>query len=122
MFDIFDFIDILVNDYEKINDFLSNDEIESICNLLISNEGKISKQKRLQSLHDRHSSNTVCPRCGSDLVERTVKETGSMFLGCSSYPKCKFSKDIQVSYEERKPIGIWVVILVVIVLIVLLSN
>jgi hypothetical protein len=101
---------------------LSNDEIERVCNLLISNEGKISKQEHLQSLHDRHTSDTVCPRCGSDLVERTVKETGSIFLGCSSYPKCKFSKDIQVSYEKRNPINIWIVILVVIVLIGLLSN
>ena len=60
---------------------LSNDEIERICNLLISNEGNISNQEHLQSLHDRHSSNTVCPRCGSDLVERTVKDTGLIFLG-----------------------------------------
>ena len=99
---------------------MSNDEIERICNLLINNEGKISKQEHLQSLHDRHTSDTVCPRCGSDLVERTVKQgsrTGNRFLGCSSYPKCKFSKDIKVSYEKRNPINIWIVILVVIVLI-----
>ena len=58
-------------------------------------------------------------------MERTVKQgsrTGNRFLRCSNYPKCKFSKDIQVSYEERKPIGIWIVILVVIVLTGLLSN
>jgi len=43
---------------------------------------------------ERHTSDTVCPRCGSDLVERTVKQgprTGSQFVGCSSYPKCKFT-------------------------------
>jgi len=104
---------------------LSNDEVERICSLLISNEGKISKQEHLQSLHDRHTSDTVCPSCGSDLVERTVKQgsrTGNRFLGCSSYPKCKFSKDIQVSNEKGNPINIWIVIIVVIVLIGLLSN
>ena len=101
---------------------LSNDEIERICNLLISNEGNISNQEHLQSLHDRHTSDTVCPRCGSDLVERIVKDTGSIFLGCSSYPKCKFSKDIQVSYEKSGPVSIWVVIFVLVVILVLLIN
>ena len=73
---------------------LSNDGVERMCGLLISAEGKISKREHIQSLHDRHTSDTVCPRCGSDLVERTVKQgprTGSQFVGCSSYPKCKFT-------------------------------
>jgi restriction system protein len=73
---------------------LSNDEVERICGLLISTEGKISKREHIQSLHDRHTSDTVCPRCGSDLVERTVKQgprTGSQFVGCSGYPKCRFT-------------------------------
>ena len=104
------------------NTVLSNDEIERICNLLISNEGNISNQEHLQSLHDRHTSDTVCPRCGSDLVERTVKDIGSIFLGCSSYPKCKFSKDIQVPYEKSGPVSIWVVIFVLVVILVLLTN
>ena len=55
------------------------------------------------------------------MVERTVKETGLMFLGCSSYPKCKFSKDIQVNYEKGNSFNIWIVIFVVIILIVLVS-
>jgi len=36
----------------------------------------------------------VCSRCGSDLVERTVKKvprTRSQFVGSSGYPKCKFT-------------------------------
>ena len=75
---------------------LSNDEIERICSLLISTEGKISKREHIQSLHDRHTSDTVCPRCGSALVERTVKQgirTGTQFIGCSGYPKCRFTLD-----------------------------
>jgi hypothetical protein len=73
---------------------LSNDEIERICSLLIDTEGKISKREHIQSLHDRHSSDTVCPRCGSDLVERIVKQgprTGTKFVGCGGYPKCRFT-------------------------------
>ena len=106
---------------KQFNDIvLSDTEIQRICGLLIDTEGKISKQEHIQSLHERHSSDTVCPKCGSDLVERTVKETGSKFLGCSSYPKCKFSKQIQIINEKGNPVNIWIVILVVIVLIGLL--
>ena len=103
---------------KQFNDIvLSDTEIQRICGLLIDTEGKISKQEHLQSLHERHTSDTVCPKCGSDLVERTVKETGSKFSGCSGYPKCRFSKDIQNNYEKGNPFNILIVILVVIVLI-----
>ncbi len=33
-----------------------------------------------------------CPKCGSKLVERTSKYGG--FLGCSNYPKCKYTRKI----------------------------
>lgn len=99
---------------KQFNDIvLSDTEIQRICGLLIDTEGKISKQEHLQSLHERHTSDTVCPKCGSDLVERTVKETGSKFLGCSGYPKCRFSKDIQNNYEKGNPFNIVILILVV---------
>ncbi|MEP6645983.1 MAG: topoisomerase DNA-binding C4 zinc finger domain-containing protein [Saprospiraceae bacterium] len=52
---------------------------------------------RLKSLTERHSSTTVCPRCGSILVERTARNgtnAGSKFLGCEGYPKCRFTKKI----------------------------
>ena len=105
----------------QFNDIvLSETEVERICGLLINIEGKISKQEHIQSLHDRHTSDTVCPKCGSDLVVRTVKQTGSQFLGCSSYPKCRFTIDIQNNYEKGNPFNILIVILVVIVLIGLL--
>ena len=99
---------------------LSNDEVERICSLLISTEGKISKREHIRSLQDRHSSDTVCPRCGSDLVERTVKQgsrAGSHFLGCSSYPKCRFTKEIESNNKKGNSINILIVILVVIVVI-----
>ena len=76
------------------NTVLSHDEIGRICSLLIDTEGKISKREHVQSLHDRHTSDTVCPRCGSALVERTVKQgprRGTQFVGCSGYPKCRFT-------------------------------
>lgn len=33
----------------------------------------------------------ICPRCGSRLVVRTNKKDGTQFLGCSTYPKCRYT-------------------------------
>ena len=35
---------------------------------------------------------TTCPRCGKKLVERNGKN--GAFMGCSGYPKCRFTKSI----------------------------
>jgi restriction system protein len=60
-------------------------------------ESSLTRRDHVRSLRQRHSSDTVCPRCGADLVERTVKKgpnVGSMFLGCESFPKCRFSRNV----------------------------
>ena len=30
-----------------------------------------------------------CPRCNSEMVQRTNTRTGEVFLGCCHFPKCK---------------------------------
>lgn len=35
----------------------------------------------------------VCPECGGQLIERAGKF--GKFLGCSNYPKCKYTKDLK---------------------------
>ncbi len=37
-----------------------------------------------------NSSETVCPKCGNKLIERSGKF--GKFLGCSTYPKCNYTK------------------------------
>ena len=40
----------------------------------------------------------VCPLCGGKTVIRTVKtgaRAGAQFIGCSNYPKCKYTKNVQ---------------------------
>lgn len=32
----------------------------------------------------------ICPRCHSQLVPRKNRKTGEAFMGCSSYPKCRY--------------------------------
>ena len=51
-----------------------------------------TRSAHIQSLKERHSSSTTCPKCGSPLVQRTAKSglnAGKPFLGCSGYPKCR---------------------------------
>ena len=54
--------------------------------------------QHIQSLENRYASHTICPKCSSKLVLRQVKQgtrQGSQFLGCSSYPRCRFTKEIK---------------------------
>ena len=42
-------------------------------------------------------SDMICPRCGNKLVLRTSKKgenAGNRFYGCSSYPKCRYIKNL----------------------------
>jgi restriction system protein len=42
-----------------------------------------------------NSLDTACPKCGNHLVERQAKrgaKVGNSFLGCSSFPKCRFTQ------------------------------
>lgn len=34
----------------------------------------------------------VCPHCGSELVERKRKADGGSFIGCSAFPKCRYTR------------------------------
>ncbi len=38
-----------------------------------------------------------CPRCGNPLVERKArngKNAGSVFMGCSTFPKCRYTRSV----------------------------
>ena len=51
-----------------------------------------TRRAHIASLHERHSSTSVCPKCGSALVRRTARSgnnAGRTFLGCSAFPKCR---------------------------------
>lgn len=76
---------------------LSPEEIGRVIGALETHcsESSFTSSDHVRSLKERHSSITVCPFCGSDLVKRIAKKgpnSGSEFLGCKSYPRCRFSK------------------------------
>jgi restriction system protein len=79
---------------------LSQDEIDRISLHLAeakNNSGLLNSLKHTHNLKTRYDSVTKCPKCGGELIERTAKSgqnTGKNFLGCSNYPKCRYSKNI----------------------------
>lgn len=36
----------------------------------------------------------TCPRCGSAMIERTARNTGAKFLGCSTFPACRMTRQL----------------------------
>jgi ssDNA-binding Zn-finger/Zn-ribbon topoisomerase 1 len=35
---------------------------------------------------------TICPQCGNQLLIMKNKQNSELFLGCSKYPECQFTK------------------------------
>lgn len=80
------------------NQALSQDEINRIAEKLEqhTSESTLTTKDHVRSLRKRHSSTTVCPKCGANLKLRTAKKgpkAGSKFLGCENYPRCRFTRN-----------------------------
>ena len=83
---------------------LSDEDIERISAKLAMDASSADKGNHVQKVHasqdirrDREARG-VCPRCGANLVERTAKSgpnAGSRFLGCSRYPECRYTRNIE---------------------------
>jgi hypothetical protein len=61
-------------------------------------ELNISTKEHVEGLKSRHSSDSICPKCGSELKQRQAKRgkfAGNYFLGCSNYPQCRYTKNIE---------------------------
>jgi len=79
------------------NIFFSPQQVSKIETKLITlkNDKSLNKQMHLTSLRERHESADTCPKCGGKLVRRVAKKgrgEGKAFWGCSSYPKCRFTR------------------------------
>ena len=60
-----------------------------------SKENRIEHNRKIKSNLKNNNikiANNVCPRCGGNLVNRNGKY--GRFIGCSNYPKCRFTKKI----------------------------
>lgn len=91
---------------------VSADEIDRVYNTLLPfcSVDKSIKQEHINSINEHFTSNSakkspeedsrdvdpgICPRCGGKLVLRTTKKgeyAGRRFLGCSNFPKCRYTQ------------------------------
>jgi len=80
------------------NHILSSGDIDCVVRTLEQHvsDSSLTTRDHVRSLRERHASNTICPKCGFNLVERTAKKgpnASSTFLGCENFPRCRFSKN-----------------------------
>ncbi len=56
---------------------------------------KANVRKVIAEKRRKRQSGEACPKCGAELVERLAKRgknAGNAFIGCSAYPRCKFTQ------------------------------
>lgn len=84
-----------IKSHKKI--LFSEQEVQEIAGALKSGmlpKSWATRQKHIESLNDRFSSTSACPKCGNPLVVRTAKtgaNAGNQFLGCSKFPACRYT-------------------------------
>lgn len=76
---------------------LTIEEMESFYNKLmeLKSSTSISKEDHIENIHKMQSAirQGICPRCNGKLVLRNGQN--GQFYGCSNYPNCKFTKNIE---------------------------
>lgn len=86
---------------------LSPEDFDVICSRLDDLAVKSSEaaiDRHVQDLHARFDSMTQCPKCGGNLIQRrsrTPKDEATVFLGCSNYPSCRYSRNLVSNREHR---------------------
>lgn len=83
---------------------LSNEEVNGIYHTIIASLVDVEKSEHVENVRQYISKrqervdNGLCPRCGAPLVVRTARSgpnAGGSFLGCSAYPRCRYTKSLK---------------------------
>ncbi len=96
------------NVLESFPEAISKNEVDSIHARLVQHTNVVveTKIEHLSNIESRKASASSdkpaiatekCPWCGGELVVRTAKRgphPGSQFYGCSNYPSCTFTKNL----------------------------
>lgn len=91
-------LDYLNDEIVSFNNLLINEDINELSNKVLVNniEDRNLRKKHVRDIRTKIinenelTQNMICPRCGSKLVEHNGRY--GKFIGCSSYPKCKYIK------------------------------
>jgi len=68
--------------------------IASKMESLKSSQTVFTTLEHVENVKAKYSDRELCPKCGNKLVVRTARKTSEQFIGCSSYPKCRFTRSI----------------------------
>lgn len=62
--------------------------------LELKQNSTFTKKEHIKNIHKTIAdvANGICPRCGGKLILKNGKN--GEFYGCSSYPRCEFTKNI----------------------------
>lgn len=91
-------------DEERLNEIYNGlealtkiDEAAKLAHINNIQEKYQKKSKEKVTETGAHEKQKLCPRCGAELILRTAKKgkcAGNQFYGCSNYPKCRYTLDI----------------------------
>ena len=94
-------LDYLLDTIKTYNENILDANIDEIANIIKSNNitNKEERKKHVANIKitiaDKtiKEENMICPKCGSKLIIRDGKN--GKFIGCTNYPKCRFTKNIE---------------------------
>ena len=91
-------LDFLVKNINKYQNIILESNLEAIQNKIteVNITDNKEKKKNIKNIKNKinednkKENNMICPKCGGKLIIRNGKY--SKFIGCSNYPKCRFTK------------------------------
>lgn len=98
-----DLLDTAWNVASHQNAKLTNEQVDEYYNILYARTqiGDSEKDSHIVNIRRRQEGfvfSIICPWCKGKLVVRQAKRgnnVGSSFYGCSNYPRCKYTRNIQ---------------------------
>lgn len=96
----------VVSEITKFNKIIITEDINNIKSKIVRNNitDKKIRQEHVKKINDKKLKrdkdigNMICPECGNKLKVKNGKN--GFFLGCSAYPKCMYSVDIDEAYSK----------------------